>query len=99
MKYLRWTIIIVGVLFVCLSSIVPRVDSPETAYNETDTPTNLTTPLVARPNLVTPTVDSVTLPQEQRVRWEPVAAIHRVTLKLGIRVSHSLLDLLCTLLC
>ena len=99
MKYLRWTIIIVGVFFVSLSSIVPRVDFPETAYNEADAPVNLTTPLVARPNLVTPTVHSVVIPREQRVWWEPVAAIYVLTLERGIRVSPSLLDLLCTLLC
>jgi hypothetical protein len=99
MKYLRWTIVIFGVCFVSLSSIVPRVDSPETAYNETDAPVNLTTPLVTQPNLVTPTVHSVVIPREQRVWWEPVTAMCVVTLKRGIRVSHSLLDLLCTLLC
>jgi hypothetical protein len=99
MKYLRWTIIIFGVFFVSLSSIVPRVDSPETAYNEADTPVNLTTPLVARPNLVTPTVHSVVIPREQRAWWEPVTAMRVVTLKRGIRVSHSLLNLLCALLC
>jgi hypothetical protein len=99
MKYLRWTIVIFGVCFVCLSAIVPRVDSPETAYNETDAPVNLTTSLAAQPNLVTPTVHSVVIPREQREGWEPVTAMHVVTLERGIRVSHSLLDLLCTLLC
>jgi hypothetical protein len=99
MKYLRWTIVIFGVCFVSLSSVVPRVDSPETAYNETDAPANLTTPLVALPILVAPTVHSVVTPREQRGWWEPVSAMHVVTLKLGIRVSHSLLNLLCTLLC
>lgn len=99
MKYLRWTIVIFGVCFVCLSAIVPRVDSPETAYNETDAPVNLTTSLVAQPNLVTPTVHSVVIPREQHEGWEPVTAMHVVTLERGIRVSHSLLDLLCTLLC
>jgi hypothetical protein len=61
MKCLRWAIVIFGVCVIFLTSIVPRVDSPETAYNETDAPTNLTTPLVAQPNLVTPTVHSVVI--------------------------------------
>ena len=99
MRYLRWAIVIFGVCFVSLSSIIPRVDSPETAYDETDAPVNLTTPLVARPNLVTPTVHSVVIPREQRVWWEPVTAMDVARPKLGIRVSHSLLDLLCALLC
>jgi hypothetical protein len=99
MKYLRWTIVIFGVCFVSLSSIVPPVDSPETAYNETDAPANLATPLVARPNLVTPAAHSVVIPREQQGWWEPVTAMQVVTLRLGIRVSHSLLDLLWTLLC
>jgi hypothetical protein len=99
MKCLRWAIVIFGVCVIFLTSIVPRVDSPETAYNETDAPTNLTTPLVAQPNLVTPTVHSVVIPREERGWREPVTAMHVVRPKPGIRVSHSLLDLLCTLIC
>ena len=87
MKCLRWAIVIFGVCVIFLTSIVPRVDSPETAYNETDAPT------------VTPTVHSVVIPREERGWREPVTAMHVVRPKPGIRVSHSLLDLLCTLIC
>jgi hypothetical protein len=99
MKYIRWTIVIVGVWFVSMSSIVPRFDAPETAYNETDTPVNLTTPLVARTNLVMPAGHSVVISREQRVWREPGTTMFTVAPKPARRVSHSLLDLLCTLLC
>jgi hypothetical protein len=99
MKYIRWTIVIMGVWFVSMSSIVPRFDAPETAYNETDTPVNLTTPIVARTNLVVPAGHSVVIPREQRVWREADTTLHGLSLKPALRVSHSLLDLLCTLLC
>src|SRR5271154_7176025 len=99
MKYIRWTIVIVGVWFVSMSSIVPRFDAPETAYNEADTPVNLTTPFVARTKLVMPAGHSVMMPREQRVWREADTTTYRVSLKPARRLSHSLLDLLCTLLC
>jgi hypothetical protein len=99
MKLLRWTIVIVGVSFVFLVPIVPQVDAPETAYDETDTPINLTTPLVARTNFVGHTGHYVAIPREKRVRWTPGAAMYEVRLKPAMRTSHSLLNLLCKLLC
>jgi hypothetical protein len=99
MKCLRWTIVIAAVLFVCLSSIIPRVDSPETAYNETNAPVNLTTPPVARTNVIVPAGHFVAIPREQRVSWEPGTTVHGVSLRPVKRVSHSLLDLHCSLLC
>jgi hypothetical protein len=75
------------------------MDAPETAYNETDTPVNLTTPIVARTNLVMPTWHLVAIPREQRVWWKPGTAMYGVTLKPRMRASHSLLNLLCELRC
>jgi hypothetical protein len=98
MKYLRWMIVILGI-FVCLSSIIPRVDAPETAYDETDAPVNVATPLVARTNVVMPAAHIVAISREQQVAWKSDTAMHIAMPKPVLRVSHSLLDLLCTLLC
>jgi hypothetical protein len=90
---------VVGVLFVSLSSIVPRFDAPETSYNETDTPVNVTTPLAARADLGVPAGHIVAIRTEQRARLEPDATVYGVRQRPGMRTSHSLLNLLCTLLC
>jgi hypothetical protein len=98
-RRLRCAVVVFGIYFVALSSIVPRVDSPETAYDESDAPVNLTTPLVARTNLVMPTGHFVVIPREQRVSSERATARNVVTLRPGMCISHSLLTFLCTLLC
>jgi len=99
MRLLRWAIVIVGVSFVSLASIVPRVDAQETAYDETDSPVNLTTPIVARTNLVAPIGHTVAIPKEQRVWSKPGTAMYGVALQPRMRASYSLLNLLCELLC
>ncbi|HSZ03024.1 MAG TPA: hypothetical protein VK788_26245 [Terriglobales bacterium] len=99
MRLLRWAIVIVGVSFVSLASIVPKVDAQETAYDETDTPVNLTTPFVARTNFVAPVGHPVAIPKEQRVWSTPGTAMYGVTLRPRMRASYSLLNLLCELLC
>jgi hypothetical protein len=99
MRFLRWAIVIVGVSFVSLALIVPKVDAQETAYNETETPVNLTTPFVARTNSVAPIGHAVAIPKEQRVRRKPGTAAYGVKAQARMRASHSLLNLLCQLLC
>jgi hypothetical protein len=97
-KYLRSMIIILGITFVSLSSMASRVDDPETAYNETDVPVNVTTPFVVRSNPVIPNRHIVIITRQQL--WcEPATAILAVTSKPDRRASHSLLNLLCKLLC
>jgi len=88
-----------GLLGVFLVSIIPPADDPATAFNETDTPVNLTAPVISRINLVVPAGHSVAIPIEQRVWWKPSTMMDGVTRKPGIRASHSLLNLLCELLC
>ena len=88
-----------GVLFVSLSSIVPRLDAPETSYNETDTPVNVTTPLAVRNDLGVPAVQTVAVRGEQSARLELHATVNGVPQKPGMRTSHSLLKVLCTFLC
>jgi hypothetical protein len=45
-KYLAWTIVVFGMFLICVSVAVVRVDNPETAYDESETPFNI----VALPN-------------------------------------------------
>ena len=97
-KSLRWMIIFLGITFVSLSSMVSRVDAQETAYNETDVPVNVTTPFVVRSNLFIANRHIVIITRQQK--WcAPATAIFAVTPKPGMRASHSLLNLLCKLLC
>jgi hypothetical protein len=97
-KYLRSMIIVLGITFVSLSSMASRVDAAETAYNETDVPVNVTTPFVVRSTPVIPNRHIVIITRQQL--WcEPATAILAVTAKPDMRASHSLLNLLCKLLC
>ena len=97
MKHLRWMIVGLELLLVGFALIVPQVDAPETAYNETDTPTNLTTPFVA--NFAMSHGHRVTIPTERRVWSEPRDTVYTITVKAIKRASHSTLILLCELLC
>ncbi|MGA9508756.1 MAG: hypothetical protein WBV55_09035 [Candidatus Sulfotelmatobacter sp.] len=58
MKRLRWLLVffLLGAS-VCVS-VVPRVDLPETRFNEADAPVNLAPPLQLRIRLVVPIVDA-----------------------------------------
>ena len=98
-KLLRWAISVLEISFVCFALIVPRVDDPATAFDETDSPVNVTAPLVARTNLVLPARHSVAIPGERRGPWKPCTTIYGLTPEPGIYSSHSLLYLLCKLLC
>lgn len=99
MKLLRWTIAILEISFVCFALIVPQVDDPATAFDETDSPVNVTAPLVARTNLVLPARHFVAIPGERLVRWKPCTSMYGLTPEPGIYSSHSLLYVLCMLLC
>jgi hypothetical protein len=98
-KLLRWTIAILEISFVCFALIVPRVDDPATAFDETDSPVNVTTLLVARINLVVPAGHSVAIPRERGVRWKPDTTICELTPETGnLRLAFSP-ESLCKLLC
>jgi hypothetical protein len=98
-KRVCWTVVMLGLLCVSLASIVPAMDDPETAFNETETPINLTTPVNSRTNFVAPAGDPVVILEKQQAWWNPNTMMHGITLKPGMRSSHSLLNLLCKLLC
>ncbi len=100
-KRLHWALVLF--LFgavVCVSS-VPRVDSPETSFNEADAPVNLAPP--ARPcvRLTPPAVEAImVLPALQ---FHSAACVVSSLLSVSAvmpaqRHRHSVQDLLCTLL-
>jgi hypothetical protein len=98
-KRVRWTIVMLGLLGVFLILIIPPADDPATAFNETDTPVNLTAPVTSGINFVLPARHSVAVLRDQYVWWKPSTMMDGVTPKPGIRASHSVLNLLCELLC
>lgn len=98
MKHWRWRAGILVIWFVSLSSILPRVDSPETAYDETDSPINLTSPVEVLTIVVMPITHFAVISKEQRV-WSEPSATTNMTPNPGISISHFVLTPLCILLC
>jgi hypothetical protein len=101
LKRLLWVTVFFLLGTAVFVSAVPRMDSPETSFNESDAPVNLAP--AARPNvrLVPPSVDPLTiLPAlplnvaRQAIHSLPIesAAVSRLGHK------HSLQDILCTFL-
>ena len=84
---------------VSVALIQPRVDDPETPYDETDTSANLAIPVVVGMNVTIPSEKLGAIPREQRQLRKPGVTTHESVLKPGMRDSHSLLSLLCTFLC
>jgi len=101
-KYLRWTIVVFGILLVSVLSAAARVDDPATAYNETDTPVDLTISVslarIARTNVIT-VEHPVTIFRGQRECCDGSTTMYAITVKRALPASHSRLNLLCTLLC
>jgi hypothetical protein len=98
-KRVPWvTVLLLLVSAVCVS-VVPRADSPETTFNETDAPVNLAPP--ARPGVVVapPAINPVVA-----VPWLscPTCSMNRVELESAVtphqRHRPSLQSLFCTLL-
>ena len=98
MKCLHWIIVILAIGLVSLAPIVPRLDAPETVYNETDTPVNLATPVVVGTGFTKPSEKPAAIGEERAGSREPYSA-HAMEPESGVRDSHSLLTLLCTHLC
>ena len=102
MKYLSWIIVVFGIFLVSVLSIAAPVDDPGTAYDETESPVNLTIPVsitgIARTILIT-VEHPVTISRGQRVGRDASTTLCAITAKRALPVSHSRLNLLCTLLC
>jgi hypothetical protein len=97
-KCLHWIIVILAIGVVSLAPIVPRVDAPETVYNETDTPVNLATPVVVGTSFTKPSEKPAAIGEERGRSREPYIA-HAMGPEPGVRDSRSPLSLLCKFLC
>lgn len=60
MKRIHW-ILVVWVLGAVLFTALPRVDAPDTAFNETDTPALVSFPALPRLRLISPVVLGIDL--------------------------------------
>jgi hypothetical protein len=96
---LRWAcILFLRSAAVCVS-VVPPIDDPESAFNETDLPINLTRPVAPGTKFVAPADDPAIL---QRPLYWVGQGIGNSVLELAPvsmrRYSHRLQNLLCTFL-
>jgi hypothetical protein len=103
-KYLAWTIVVVGIFLICVSSVaVVRVDDPETAYDESETPFNIVASLSTNTVLRPPTVRvdrAIKMFRLQRVGLNDSAMTYATTTMLAAYPSRFRLNLLNeTLLC
>lgn len=85
---------------VCVSA-VPRADSPETTFNESDAPVNLAPPVLPGLRVAPPAVDPTAILPALSV-YCPGCALNTLPVEPALaprqRDHHSLLSLLCTLL-
>ncbi len=101
MRRSLWIFVLLLLTGVVYAAAVPPTDVPETSYNEVDKPVNQAPPVVhgirfVRPVKVTRTVPKCVL----QARWDvPFPVEDLVSPPLSARRdSHSVQDLLCTLL-
>ena len=99
-KPMRWMTVLLLLGAAVFVSTVPRMDLPETAFNEADAPVNLAPPVLPRIQIILPAVNPLAiLPLRnhcadctvRRLLLEPPVAPSQ-------RHSRSLQDLLCTFL-
>jgi hypothetical protein len=96
-----WTFTLLLLTAVLCASAVPRVDRPETSYNEVDTPVNQAAPSAIGMRFVRPAQAPISVPDRSfQVNGDPRGAADLPILSTSsIRVRpHSLQQLLCTLL-
>ena len=99
-RFRRSIIIFGAAVTVILALAVPPIDIPETAFDETDTPVNQTTPVVLHTNCVTQVPLSVLI--SWLLSFDDQARTPNVVTVIETSRSDapcSLLHLLCTLLC
>jgi hypothetical protein len=96
-----WAVVLLLLLGAVLcASVIPRTDSPETSYNEIDTPVNQAPPVVPALRLVRPAVAPVILPKN----FGNAASVNSSPIRRNIagvpapRDPHSIQNLFCTLL-
>lgn len=96
-----WTFILFLLTAVVCVSAIPQTDLPETSYDETDTPVNQSTPVVLGIHFLRSAPVSMVAPRTtlQAGRNLRVPANDPLSTSILVRRdSHSLQNLLCTLL-
>jgi hypothetical protein len=96
-----WTFTLLLTAVLCASA-VPRVDRPETSYNEVDTPVNQAAPSAIGMRFVRPAQPPISVPdRSSQVNWDlrgPAEAPILSTPSIRVRPHSLLQQLLCTLL-
>lgn len=101
MRRFRWAILIGELVLLGLALAVPRVDLPQTAFNESDTPVNQATSVVVvgcRSALTGLRAAATALSAVPRIRQAHPSIAADLEPQQPLR-SRSLLALLCALLC
>ena len=100
---LRWTIAVLGMCLICISSMALRVDDPKTPYVESETPFNLIAPAgnnsVVRPHFTARVSRPITMFQAQRLGRYDDALMYAISAMRAICPLQARPNLLCTLLC
>lgn len=101
MRHSLWTFVLLLLMGVVYTAAVPPTDVPETSYNEVDKPVNQAPPVVLGIRFVRPVKVTKTVPKcVMQARWDvqfPVEDLASPPLSTG-NDTHSVQDLLCTLL-
>ncbi|HKW26128.1 MAG TPA: hypothetical protein VJN48_10120 [Terriglobales bacterium] len=101
MRRFRWAILIGELVLLALALAAPRMDLPQTAFNEADTPVNQATSVVVlgcRSALTGLRAAASTPSAGHRIRHTHPAVAADLQPQQSLR-SRSLLALLCALLC
>jgi hypothetical protein len=96
-----WAMVLVLLSAVVGVSAIPPIDSPETSYNEVDTPVNQAPPVVSGVRFVPPVIITVILPKpacEARRALNSRLPEPRSACAAWRRNPHSRQNLLCTFL-
>lgn len=101
MRHFRWAILVGELILLALALAVPRMDLPQTAFDETNTPVNQATVVIvlgcrsALSGLHAAASTSGSVPTRRQASPAAATAYNRQQAPR----SRSLLALLCTLLC
>src|ERR1700736_4824006 len=87
MGSLRLSVGVVGIFVVSLVSILPPVDDPQTAFDETDTPINIVAPALTRLPFLKPPVEPRILAELAPSETDPIRIIEPKGPQLGVRQS------------
>ena len=101
MRRFRWLLLIAELVMLVLVSVVPPVDLPQTAFNESDTPINqATVPVVLSCRVTISGLSSATATASPAIRQRLTqTAVMLESRPPQARPSRSLLALLCSFLC